>query len=215
MTALFKFNQYKIVLYFIVSLLLHATVMYLITREDFEKNIEYEELSIDLPVNIPFVVAPPEQEKVSIKRVEEVKVENKTVEIVDKKVEEEEEKQEEKMKVEQQAQEVAPSETEEATEEIEFQPFYSIDKRPSFLQKAVLVYPLKERRRGREGLVVVEVDIDSKGSIRDLRIVKSGGENFDEAAIAMIKSSTFSPGYKKSEPVAVRMRFNVRFTLNN
>lgn len=92
-------------------------------------------------------------------------------------------------------------------------PFYRVDTPPKFLHRAKLRYPVQARRMNVEGTVVVEADIDTGGAIADLRIIRSSGFGFDQAALAYIRNSTFSPAYAGGKPVAVRMRFVVKFTL--
>ncbi len=94
-----------------------------------------------------------------------------------------------------------------------FLPFYKVDVKPEFLSKAELVYPRQAKSLGKEGSVIVEADIDAKGRLVDVRIIKNAGFGFDEAAIEMIKKSRFAPAYAAGSPVAVRMRFSVNFRL--
>jgi len=95
----------------------------------------------------------------------------------------------------------------------DFLPFYKVDVRPEFLFKAELVFPLQARKLGREGTVIVEADIDEKGILADIRLVKKAGFGFDEAATDMIRASRFAPAYAAGRPVPVRMRFTVNFKL--
>ena len=94
-----------------------------------------------------------------------------------------------------------------------FIPFYKVGKRPRFLYKAKLQYPLRAKQLGVEGTVILEADIDGKGEIVNVRIVKKAGFGFDEAAVNMIKNSKFTPAYSNGKPVPVRMRFTVLFKL--
>ncbi|GEM_PF-5868411 len=94
-----------------------------------------------------------------------------------------------------------------------FIPFYKVDKRPDFLYKAELKYPLKAKQLGVEGTVILEADIDTEGKIINIRIIKKAGFGFDEAALNMIKMSKFSPAYSNGKPVPVRMRFTILFKL--
>ncbi|NOY07452.1 MAG: TonB family protein [Spirochaetes bacterium] len=94
-----------------------------------------------------------------------------------------------------------------------FIPFYKVDKRPEFLYKAKLQYPLRAKQLGVEGTVILEADIDGKGKIVNVRIVKKAGFGFDEAAVDMIKMSEFTPAYSNGKPVPVRMRFTILFKL--
>ena len=99
-------------------------------------------------------------------------------------------------------------------EEKVFLPFYRVEKRPAFLYKAPLQYPIQAKRQRIEGVVIVEVDIDENGSIFALRVAKEEGFGLDEAAIDMLRQSRFSPAIIDGRPVAVRMRFTIEFKLN-
>ncbi len=92
-------------------------------------------------------------------------------------------------------------------------PFYKVDKRPKFLVKARLSYPPRAKELGVEGIVILEVDIDKKGRVVAVRVVKRAGFGFDEAAVNMIKNSKFLPAYSDGRPVPVRMRFTIVFRL--
>jgi TonB family protein len=100
-------------------------------------------------------------------------------------------------------------------EERHFIPFYQVDRKPEIIERAALGYPVQAKRRNLEGTVIVEADIDETGKIINVRVVKEAGFGFDEAAIAYIKESQFSPAYVGKKPVAVRMRFTVTFSLKD
>lgn len=95
----------------------------------------------------------------------------------------------------------------------DFLPYYKVDTKPEYLVKAPLEYPAQARRLNKTGSVVIEADIDSKGQLVDARVIKGAGFGFDEAALKMVTLSRFTPAYAAGKPVAVRMRFTVKFTL--
>jgi len=92
-------------------------------------------------------------------------------------------------------------------------PFYRVEKRPEFLQKANLEYPSQAKRQKVEGTVILEADIDSKGNIVQIRTIKAAGFGFEEAATTMLNNSTFSPAIMDGRPVGVRMRFTIKFEI--
>lgn len=96
---------------------------------------------------------------------------------------------------------------------VEYLPFYRVDSRPEFLSKAELDYPLQAERERIEGTVILEADIDELGTVHEIRVLKTAGFGFDEAASKMIRESTFNPAYAGGQPVAVRMRFTVKFEI--
>lgn len=97
--------------------------------------------------------------------------------------------------------------------EPEYQPLYSLSALPTFVRQVQPEYPESQRFSGREAKVMVEVSIDVTGSVRSVRIIKSGGEVFDNAVIEAIENSLFTPGYQKGRPVAVRVQIPYKFKL--
>lgn len=94
------------------------------------------------------------------------------------------------------------------------QPLSKITRLPSFLRKIEPVYPSSERRAGIQSSVLAEITIDNKGKLQTIKIVKSAGIHFDNAVIDALKKSQFSPAYIDNEPVAVRVIVPFRFNLN-
>ena len=94
-----------------------------------------------------------------------------------------------------------------------FLPFYKVDRLPQTLKMAPLEYPSQARKKNLEATVVLEADIDEKGRVHEVRVVKPAGFGFDEAAKRFITESTFSPAYVGPNPVGVLMRFSISFSL--
>ncbi|MDH5216434.1 MAG: energy transducer TonB [Gammaproteobacteria bacterium] len=92
-------------------------------------------------------------------------------------------------------------------------PIFEVTSLPRFVHQVQPIYPPDMRAQGREAKVKVEALIDSKGVVRQVRIIKSAGEAFDEAALLAIKSSTFTPGDINGKPVAVLYRIPVTFKI--
>lgn len=94
------------------------------------------------------------------------------------------------------------------------QPLSKLSRPPVFLRKIEPVYPAAEQRAGSQANILAEVTIDENGKVREVRIVKSAGKNFDDAVIDALKKSIFVPGYIDKEAVAVRVFVPFRFNLN-
>lgn len=78
-----------------------------------------------------------------------------------------------------------------------------------------IIYPKYEKNNGIEGKVVVEFIINRDGTISDIKINESGGENFDEAAINVIQSMpNWKAGRRDGEPVRLRYTLPIQFNLN-
>lgn len=74
-------------------------------------------------------------------------------------------------------------------------------------------YPELERRAGREGEVIMELDIGEDGIVRGAQVVRSSGELFDEAAQKVGRLMRFEPELKASIPVRSLKKHRIRFRL--
>ena len=68
-------------------------------------------------------------------------------------------------------------------------------------------------RDGREGVVVLEVEVDESGRAAAVTVAESAGPEFDDAAVAAVKASIFEPARIGDIPVRVRIRIPVTFRL--
>ena len=93
------------------------------------------------------------------------------------------------------------------------QPLSKLTRPPAFLHKIDPVYPVAEQRAGSQANVLAEVTIDDKGNVREVRIIKSAGENFDNAVREALLRSAFVPEYIDKQAVAVRVIVPFRFNL--
>jgi len=93
-------------------------------------------------------------------------------------------------------------------------PIYKLTSMPRFAHKVEPQYPISMRALGRESQVKLEVLIDTKGKVRKVTIVHSGGDVFDNAARSALLASAFIPGNIEGKPVAVLMRIPIAFRLN-
>jgi protein TonB len=75
-------------------------------------------------------------------------------------------------------------------------------------------YPAPEQRLGREGVVVLDVLVEADGRVRDARVVKSGGDGFDDAAREAVVESPFRAARRAGEDVASRVKVRVHFELD-
>lgn len=90
-----------------------------------------------------------------------------------------------------------------------------VDVQPRSKKKIKPVYPDGARRRGEEGDVVVEISVDERGDVADVRVVASSGfKDLDEAARKAAKSAKFIPARHGTRPVASVGRLTISFKLN-
>ena len=71
----------------------------------------------------------------------------------------------------------------------------------------VLVYPLRARRRGLEGNVILSFRIDAQGRARDVRVAHSAGRVLDRAAVSALHRAEPLPLFP--DRVLVPVRFHL------
>ena len=88
----------------------------------------------------------------------------------------------------------------------EARPLYRINPPPP--------YPQMARKRGFQGVVVLEVLVDTDGSAADLRVLSSSGHPIlDRTAVAAVKHWIFEPGTRGNKNVKMWVRVPIRFQL--
>ncbi len=97
---------------------------------------------------------------------------------------------------------------------LKIEPLFRLTRLPDFGAVTTLTYPAAEKSRGREGVVIAEFVITEKGSVRDIKILKSAGELFDQSVITELGQMRFTPAYIGERPVAVRFRREFQFKLD-
>jgi protein TonB len=85
---------------------------------------------------------------------------------------------------------------------------------PLYKQNEPPLYPLKARRLGYEGIVMLKVLIDDNGRVDDLRVLKSSGHRvLDRAALSAVKKWLFEPGTEDGVKKKMWVKIPVRFDL--
>lgn len=93
--------------------------------------------------------------------------------------------------------------------------FVAVEKEPQFVNQVKPVYPEIARKAGIEGRVVLRVLIDKDGKPKKAQILKNPGSDiFDEAAIASVMQSSYSPAIQNGKPVKCWLTVPIKFTLN-
>jgi protein TonB len=95
---------------------------------------------------------------------------------------------------------------------------HKVSQPPVFSEEDILkslVYPPIAQRSGLEGMVYLEIFIDSRGLVQRVDILKENPENsgFGEAAAKAFRGRTCTPAFANGAAVAVRYRYPVRFKL--
>jgi hypothetical protein len=87
-----------------------------------------------------------------------------------------------------------------------------VDRPPRLLRHGTLTYPADLRDRGVDGWVIIHFVIDTQGSVIPASVGADTASDagFIPAAVAMITSSRFAPGWHlgTAVPVCVRQRVN-------
>lgn len=102
-------------------------------------------------------------------------------------------------------------------EQIEYLPQHKISTVPVIPGREVLsriVYPPMALKQGIEAVVYLELFIDSKGQIKNIKVLKDPGHGFAQAALSALKGITCIPANANGKACAVRYRYPVKFTLN-
>jgi protein TonB len=88
------------------------------------------------------------------------------------------------------------------------------DALPEYSENPPVAYPRRARRRGYEGMVLLEVLVNKKGKVDDLRILSSSGYDIlDRSAVKSVKTWSFKPARKGKETIEMWVKVPVRFQL--
>jgi protein TonB len=90
-------------------------------------------------------------------------------------------------------------------------PLIEVTRMPIFKTRIAPMYPDEAKRREKEGTVILDVSISATGEVIDVVIKRAAGFGFDEAAIAAMRQSDFSPAFVGDQPVAVIVRVPIQF----
>jgi protein TonB len=98
--------------------------------------------------------------------------------------------------------------------EIEIVPYYKVEVKPKPIVQVKPGYPDLARRAGIEGQTVVKALVDVDGSIMNVQILKSSGNQMlDEAALAAARKWKFSPAKQRDKFVRVYVSIPINFRL--
>ena len=72
-------------------------------------------------------------------------------------------------------------------------------------------YPAAALKERLTANVVLEVDLDETGRVTDVRVLKSAGHGFDEAAVTAVKAWTFEPALQAGVPIRATVELALPF----
>lgn len=75
-------------------------------------------------------------------------------------------------------------------------------------------YPKAARKKGTEGLVIVQFVVSQTGKIENAKIVRKLGDGCDEEALRVVNSMpNWTPGEQRGKPVRVQYNLPIRFKI--
>jgi TonB family protein len=88
--------------------------------------------------------------------------------------------------------------------DIEIVPYKKVEVKPKPIYSPVPDYPYRAKIEGIMGMTVVKMLIDIDGTVMEVKILKTSGNQWlDKAALEAAKKSTFSPAEHKGKKVRV------------
>jgi periplasmic protein TonB len=91
--------------------------------------------------------------------------------------------------------------------------FVPVEKEPEIVKKVEPKYPELAMRAGLEGKVWVKIWVDKEGKAKQVIVLKSDAEIFNEPAIEAAKQFVFTPAYMNNGPVSVWVSVPFKFKL--
>jgi TonB family protein len=85
---------------------------------------------------------------------------------------------------------------------------------PRLVHTFLVPYPYGVPAKSVQGMTVLAMEIDAKGSPQHIQVLRSHGKEFDDGAIAAVQRSTFEPGKLGDKPVPVWIDVRVVFHAN-
>ncbi len=93
--------------------------------------------------------------------------------------------------------------------------FIAVEKDPVLVSSVMPAYPPLALKAEVEGRVIVKMWVDRQGKVREVRVVRSTNEIFDDVAVEAAKKFVFTPAYMNNGPVSVWVAYPFRFKLTD
>lgn len=82
--------------------------------------------------------------------------------------------------------------------------------------RPALNYPFKAKRRGYQGVAIVQIELAEDGSITDLTVLRSSGFNvLDKAALNNVSQWQFHPVMRDNQTIKARFNVPIEFSLRS
>lgn len=99
--------------------------------------------------------------------------------------------------------------------DIEIVPYYKVEVKPKPVFNPTPKYPELAKQAGIEGTTVIKMLVDIDGSVREVKILKSSGNQMlDQSALAAARKSRFTPARQRDKFVRVWVSRPFKFRLN-
>ena len=92
--------------------------------------------------------------------------------------------------------------------------YVAVEKEPVIVKSVEPKYPDMAVRTGLEGRVSVKIWVDKDGKPKEVDVLQSDAEIFNEPAIEAAKQFVFTPAYMNDGPVSVWVTITLRFALS-
>ncbi len=84
---------------------------------------------------------------------------------------------------------------------------------PTLVKQVDPVFPASRQDGGVGATVVMEIDIGVDGKVMEVKVISSGGPEFDEAAVTAAKQLEFTPAEFDGKPTPVRIQYASNFVV--
>ena len=84
---------------------------------------------------------------------------------------------------------------------------------PQLVYKVEPEFSEEARKAKHQGVVVLSIEVDASGHVRNVRVLQSLGLGLDEKAIEAVSRWRFRPGFPDGKPVATEAAVQVNFQL--
>ena len=88
-----------------------------------------------------------------------------------------------------------------------------VDQPPLLVERTEPDYTDEARIASHEGSVLLQADVDSEGSARNIVVIRNLGLGLDEQAIQAVRQWRFRPARHNGQRVACRVRLEIAFGL--
>lgn len=101
-----------------------------------------------------------------------------------------------------------------ADEEFVFK-LHELDRKPTSIKQGIVRYPAHLKKKGLQGVVKLEVQIDEKGVVRVQGVISSPHDDFIPPSVKAAENSLYTPPTRNGKAVKTKFVLPVNFTLTD